>query len=223
VNRVTTVLTRLSVFRNAGMSESLFERLSSSEGIITLNLNYRMNKTLTDLANTLTYEGQLQTGNEVVANRTLHIPNIQAVKNSYKQHQWLVEALDTSLEAAVKFIDTGPVWSLSQTSSKNIKSKDTPDSKNYVNVHEATIVFKLVEALIEGGVPNCDIGVIATYRAQVLHISTLLSKFTVDVSTVDQFQGRDKNVVIYSCTKSADMTRAAPESQSVSGDAVWVV
>jgi superfamily I DNA and/or RNA helicase len=59
------------------MSESLFERLSSSEGIITLNLNYRMNKTLTDLANTLTYEGQLQTGNEVVANRTLHIPNMQ--------------------------------------------------------------------------------------------------------------------------------------------------
>lgn len=78
-------------------------------------------------------------------------------------------------------------------------------------------------SLLQGGVPNCDIGVIATYRAQVLHISTLLSKFTVDVSTVDQFQGRDKNVVIYSCTKSADMTRAAPESQSVSGDAVWVV
>jgi hypothetical protein len=75
--------------------------------------------------------------------------SLQAVKNSYKQHQWLVEALDTSLKAAVKFIDTGPVWSLSQTSSKNIKSKDTPDSKNYVNVHEATIVFKLVEALIE--------------------------------------------------------------------------
>lgn len=82
VNRVTTVLTRLSVFRNAGMSESLFERLSSSEGIITLNLNYRMNKTLTDLANTLTYEGQLQTGNEVVANRTLHIPNIQVTVGS---------------------------------------------------------------------------------------------------------------------------------------------
>lgn len=55
--------------------------------------------------------------------------------------------------------------------------------------------------------PESDIGVIATFRAQVAQISTLLAVTAkgVIVSTVDQFQGQDKNVIIYSCTKSQDL------------------
>lgn len=55
-----------------------------------------------------------------------------------------------------------------------------------------------------------DIGVIATYTAQVSQISALMQNTGINISTVDQFQGRDKNIIIYSCTKSADMNKSLP-------------
>lgn len=61
------------------MSESLFERLENSDGIIALNLNYRMNRTITDLANVLTYNGELKTATDEVAMRTLQIPNFEVM------------------------------------------------------------------------------------------------------------------------------------------------
>lgn len=48
-----------------------------------------------------------------------------------------------------------------------------------------------------------EIGVIATFRIQVAQISSIIHS-NVDVNTVDQFQGKDKNIVIYSCSKSRD-------------------
>ncbi|RZC34552.1 DNA replication ATP-dependent helicase/nuclease DNA2 [Asbolus verrucosus] len=202
---------------NAGMTETLFERLSvNADGIISLNLSYRMNKIITNLANVLTYKGQLQTANDHVANKTLAVPNIECVKSSYQDSPWLLKALDTSLEASVRFIDTGPVWQLPQNSGKFFKNYaflDNLDTDNFINVHEIVIVATLVNALIKGGVTSSDIGVIATYRAQVAQISALLSEKNVDVSTVDQFQGRDKSVVIYSCTKSKDMSKTSSDTQ----------
>lgn len=72
-----------------------------------------------------------------------------------------------------------------------------------------------------------EIGVIAPYRNQVSYIKKLLNKCSsssfrrvdsgisedfipcgienVEVNTVDQYQGRDKNVIIYSCTRTSDM------------------
>lgn len=43
----------------------------------------------------------------------------------------------------------------------------------------------------------------ATYRKQVAQITAIIHP-DVEVNTVDQFQGRDKNIVIYSCSKSRD-------------------
>lgn len=56
------------------MSESLFERLQTLHANVTLNLNYRMNKPITQLANGLTYNGELLTANDDVANSHLHLP-----------------------------------------------------------------------------------------------------------------------------------------------------
>lgn len=57
------------------MEESLFERLSNKDNTITLTLNYRMNETITSIANKLTYNGDLLVGNEEVAKACLKIPN----------------------------------------------------------------------------------------------------------------------------------------------------
>ena len=52
--------------------------------------------------------------------------------------------------------------------------------------------------------PSCqiDIGVISPYRSQVSLLRQKLQKNNVDVNTVDQFQGKDKHLIIYSCTRS---------------------
>lgn len=50
-----------------------------------------------------------------------------------------------------------------------------------------------------------DIGIIAPYNNQVKEIKRRLAKYTnIEVNTVDQFQGRDKNMVIVSFTNSID-------------------
>ncbi|KAJ3660379.1 hypothetical protein Zmor_004829 [Zophobas morio] len=139
----------------------------------------------------------------------------QTVQTLYKDHPWLLKALNTSLETAVQLIDTGPVWQLPHDvkwNSKNLKFTKDYDLQNCLNIHEVAIVVTLVKALLKGGVPTSSIGVIATYRAQVAQISQYLEEMSVEVSTVDQFQGRDKNVVIYSCTKSADGAKGSKDT-----------
>ena len=55
--------------------------------------------------------------------------------------------------------------------------------------------------LLQLGVTVEQIGVMAPYRAQVRLLRTLISH-NIEVNTVDQYQGRDKSVIIYSCSKS---------------------
>nr|CAH7738096.1 unnamed protein product [Callosobruchus chinensis] len=183
--------------RSLGMSESLFERLYSKDACSVLNINYRMNKTITDLANAITYDGELKIGNEIVANATLKLRKEIVDTKS----QWIKSALNTSLEKAVIFLDTGPVWDLNHDVPWLEHPKDD-SSKNCVNIYEAAVTAILVKTLLQAGVENSQIGVIASYRNQVAQISTLIKTDNVTVSTVDQFQGMDKNVIIYSCTKS---------------------
>ena len=60
----------------------------------------------------------------------------------------------------------------------------------------------IVSGLLQGGVSQEDIGVIAPYRHQVRYIQDSLTDHSVEVNTVDQFQGRDKDVIIISFTRS---------------------
>lgn len=46
-----------------------------------------------------------------------------------------------------------------------------------------------------------NIGVIAPYRAHVNLLKKIVTQ-DIEINTVDQYQGRDKEIVIYSCAKS---------------------
>jgi DNA replication ATP-dependent helicase Dna2 len=66
---------------------------------------------------------------------------------------------------------------------------------------QAEVVWRLVLALREGGVPAEEIGVIAPYRAQVAAIRQALaaqSERAVTVDTVDRFQGAERRVIVFS-------------------------
>ena len=76
----------------------------------------------------------------------------QTVQTLYKDHPWLLKALNTSLETAVQLIDTGPVWQLPHDvkwNSKNLKFTKDYDLQNCLNIHEVAIVVTLVKALLK--------------------------------------------------------------------------
>lgn len=63
-------------FRELGMSVSLFERLDRPSVTAVLNVQYRMNGSVAELANKYTYNGSLQCANDEVKYATLQLKQI---------------------------------------------------------------------------------------------------------------------------------------------------
>ncbi|CAG9854946.1 unnamed protein product [Phyllotreta striolata] len=196
--------------KELGMAESLFERLYRPDAAIALNINYRMNRTITSFANCLTYNGELKVANEAIENATIKANSLELRGEA----SWISKVLDGSIEEAVQFVDTGPVWNLPQNAAWKINKRyktDDDGSKTLINIHEVGVIVRIVRALLAAGVDSVDVGVIATYRHQVEQLDAVLRPYSIDVNTVDQFQGKDKGVIIYSCGCSRDVAAfAAP-------------
>ncbi|KAJ2942811.1 hypothetical protein O0L34_g14997 [Tuta absoluta] len=173
--------------RRLGMEESLFHRLMTEDATSTLQLQYRMNQPLVDIANKVAYSGKLKCADARVAEARLDIDE----KKVMELPAWLQSACSPSPEHAALFLD--------------VTSTETPtDGRHCTNVEEACVLMAIVEAMIQGGVKPSDIGVIAAYREQVCLLRRALLPRAVECSTVDQFQGRDKPLILYSCTKRGD-------------------
>ena len=67
--------------------QSLFEKISTIDcERISLREQYRMNQTITDLANCLTYDGQLSCANSTVANAGISLPETHSAVSSTQKH-----------------------------------------------------------------------------------------------------------------------------------------
>lgn len=86
--------------------------------------------------------------------------------------------------------------------------KEEMKGGSYVNYAEAHTVTKLVQYLLDVGVSPNEIGVIAFYKAQVSLIAEPLmeghKRPIVDVSTVDAFQGDEREIIIITTTRHAN-------------------
>lgn len=70
---------------------------------------------------------------------------------------------------------------------------------------EASTNYKLLTIFInffisQAGVGTKSIGVICPFTSQVEFVRSMCPD--IETNTVDQYQGRDKEVIIYSCTRS---------------------
>jgi len=91
-----------------------------------------------------------------------------------------------------------------------------PHSTSWRNLPEAVMVAQVVERFVAAGVPASGIGVMTPYSAQVsvlndmvmdrLAISWPLAAGRVECSSVDAFQGREKEVTIISTVRSNQMS-----------------
>ncbi|KAL8946118.1 MAG: hypothetical protein Q9222_007441 [Ikaeria aurantiellina] len=202
--------------QEGGLDVSLFKILSDNQpsSVVNLEHQYRMCEEVMTLSNTLIYNGRLKCGNNAVAQRSLRVPRMEALKqhhhtpstllsaslnpksvclNPSRALCWLRDLLDPSVK--VCFVNTDPLLPL---------SRESESGSRIVNTCEATLCAHLVQSLLTTGVPAADIGVITLYRSQLALIKQNLRQYhpAVEMHTADKFQGRDKEVVILSLVRS---------------------
>ena len=80
---------------------------------------------------------------------------------------------------------------------------------SYANAEEVSFCTWLIAELLERGVAGDKIGVITLYKAQARRIAAATqhlrfgtAKANVQVSTVDAFQGGEKEIAILSCVRT---------------------
>ncbi|CAN6486391.1 unnamed protein product [Victoria cruziana] len=185
--------------RENGMEVSLFCRLSEAHplSVSALQSQYRMCSGIMELSNTLIYGNRLTCGSGEVANARLNISNVKSFPS------WLNEALDP--EKSVIFINTDGLPAL------ELKKNTTIN-----NPAEAFILSEIVGRLLEGGILENEIGIITPYNAQVDLIQHVLGVTSVEIHTIDKYQGRDKDCIMVSFVKSSENPRAC--SSSIIGD-----
>ncbi|KAM8764493.1 5'-3' DNA helicase ZGRF1-like [Rhynchonycteris naso] len=93
----------------------------------------------------------------------------------------------------------------------NVQGQEQMEGGNsFHNVAEATFVLTLVQSLVACGIAGSAVGVVTLYKSQMCQLYHLLRAVdsdhptlrAVQVSTVDAFQGAEKEVIILSCVRT---------------------
>jgi hypothetical protein len=176
-----------------GLGKSLFERMLS-RGIRTfmLKVQYRMHPAIAQFPSNKFYDGELLSGT----------PSSQ--RRAPQGFDWPVPAVP------IAFVDCPD----------GVERSDGPSQHNPI---EAQLVVTLVKKLIaEHEVLPIDIGIVSPYASQVRAIKKLLvptlvkrtrfdapaapdSLAAIEVCSIDGFQGREKEVIVFSCTRANNM------------------
>ena len=81
------------------------------------------------------------------------------------------------------------------------RSKETQFGRSYKNEAESDVVRIVVAQLIEDNINRSNIAILTPYAAQVTNIKECLTVKDTEVCTIDAFQGREKDVIIFSTVR----------------------
>ncbi|KAL3995621.1 AAA domain family protein [Acanthocheilonema viteae] len=175
--------------RQEGMAKSLLERLTvHRSAVITLHSQYRMNRPIAELSSVLFYENKLRCANNMVAEATLINFVSDPIDSIYSKTFKL--CISNLLNNAIVFVDT--------QSYKNPSFCATFGNSGEVsNAGETEFIGDLCRLFVKLGLPESDLGVISIYRYHVEQLRRTVQA-GIEVNTVDQYQGRDKSVIVLS-------------------------
>ncbi|KFR03038.1 Uncharacterized protein C4orf21, partial [Nipponia nippon] len=158
-----------------GLEQTLFDRLClMGHKPILLRTQYRCHPAISAIANELFYEGNLIDG---------------------------VSATDRS-----PLLDWLPTLCFYSVNGVEQIERDN----SFYNMAEVHFTVKLIQSLIASGIEGSAIGVITLYKSQMCKIQNVLTDVrsealevkAVQVSTVDAFQGAEKEIVVLSCVRT---------------------
>lgn len=168
------------------LTETLFERLSvlRPQCVLMLTMQYRMHEDIQTWSNKTFYEDKLVAHASVAQHLLCQLPNVKG---------------EECTRNPIIFIDT-----LGQHAEEAESEKPLPGmAESKSNSGEAALANNYARELISTGISAKDIAVITPYTAQVQLIKSLLLDITeVEVGTVDGFQGREKEAIIFSFVRS---------------------
>lgn len=169
-----------------GLSETLFERMIALYGMDIkklLKVQYRMHEDIMKFSDDEFYEGRIK------------------ADESVREHTLSEIITSPSSEKFEKVLDPGePIVFLDTLG--NFRENSRTGSTSKKNPGEAVLAKEIVEELLRMGVDTLDIGVITPYDDQKDLISSKINNEEIEVDTVDGFQGREKEVIILSLTRS---------------------
>ncbi|GMH93612.1 hypothetical protein TrST_g2912 [Triparma strigata] len=165
---------------------SLFERLEAGNvDVYMLNTQYRMHSEISKFPRARFYENKL-------------------LNSSRNDERTFGKSLLKAMSSSVKTLATPYVIF-------DLKSQEEKSGMSLINRLEADFVIDIVRALQESfGYENLrnKVGVITPYAKQVKHISRQIEAAVnegcvpVETNTVDGFQGREKEVIIFSAVRA---------------------
>ncbi|HVA51106.1 MAG TPA: AAA domain-containing protein [Pirellulales bacterium] len=164
-----------------GLGVSLFERLmnrSAASISRRLTVQYRMHKTIMGFSSNEFYDGKLVADAAVACHRLCDLPSVAGTALT---------------ETPVEFIDTAGA---------GYDEEQEPDGESRLNVQEAELAIRKVEALLAAGIPPQSVAVIAPYAAQARLLRERLEAPGLEIDSVDGFQGREKEAIVMSLVRS---------------------
>eukprot|EP01038_Epipyxis_sp_PR26KG_P009048 gene9048-12201_t len=210
----------------AGMSISLFERLlvANPSCASVLTIQYRMNKEICELNNLLSYEGngienttKMKCGSNDIAEQKIKLPNLHLLPfprnesfdqktnpvNPLNRSDWLYWTIDPM--KCFVLLDCDEKYDQEVQRSIIPLGIDQTSHSSVINEAEAKVILSIMQGLAVVGYDLKQTGIITPFRAQAALINTVLEKnnlhHNVDCSTVDKFQGQDKECIILSLVK----------------------
>ncbi|KAL7749086.1 DNA replication endonuclease-helicase Dna2 [Sorochytrium milnesiophthora] len=193
------------------LSVSLFKRLSEAHpsALVSLEHQYRMNRDIMLLSNTLIYNHKLRCGTPAVANSAMALPMSSAAlwETLHPTSRggalclpgkcWLADLLQPSRR--VVFVNTDLV-----------PATETRNGPLVQNDVEADICCQILAALMKVGMSPGSVGLVTPYRAQLKLFTHMLNNSTstdadklrqIESHTVDRYQGRDKDCIVVSMVR----------------------
>ena len=142
--------------KKGGLDTSLFSLLDTQHMAATTNLHlqYRMNGRIAELANHLTYEGKLECGDDNTRDKV--------IKLSSGTEGWVGKCFSCEMDRSVVWVDTMRL------------AMEEKEMSGICNKVEAKVVRCLERGLVERGVVEEEVGVIAPSSAQVKFIKVCI-------------------------------------------------
>ncbi len=164
-----------------GLQVSLMERLMELLGTgisKRLDVQYRMHTDIMAFSSAEFYAGALAASPSVQAHLLRDLPGVRPK-----------ELTSTPLD----YIDT---------SGASYDEEPDPESESRLNPQEASLVVRKAQALLAAGLNPGDLAIITPYSAQARLLRGLLPDASIEIDSVDGFQGREKEAVILSLVRS---------------------